>query len=738
VAIQKTNCPKCNVPFTSKAGFAVGEVIRCPKCGTNFAIQQPAPQKPKPAPPKPPATKLSAKKVAKVAAPEPEIEDEPTPRKSSVVGYLVVGLLGIVVGIGGYMLYEKQQRDRQQTAETGTNTSVRPTQPSEEPPPQPKIDAPGTGGTPKGETPKAETPKGETPKKEPPKGETPKTETPKGETGGKDPTGKLPKVGGDTVPPKPAAEPFPRRLLFINISKYFNLNPLNSSPVVAADRTKAISQALATQWKIPADKDNSQVFLLSDTAPAPDGRVPTKDVVRGTYEKFFETSRGQDRIVVYFGGHAVEVDGKVYLAPTEGDLDDVSSLIPLDEFYAKLGACKATQKIVIWDVCRFNPQRIRLRPGSEPMSPGLAKAFANAPSDVEVITACQAGENALEFASLPSEKTGTPPHSGSVFLEALQSYLEKHPPAKAPSPSDPIRIADLAPALTTRAAEVVRLALGSGSGTPPTQTVKATGKMRNMLVAPDPNEPFAKRFDIPSPTRVAPVADVSALLKEFAVPPIKPDASEVDIASFPFRDDALKDYKADVSLDEILKNKEKYKFRATVADAVSEVRNVWKPGGGGLKLRETFSAPVTNGLKGAVKTEQGTLAVGIAKLELLNQRLDALVKDREAQPPRWQANYDYARAVVKARLAYMNEYDLMLGNVQTETLPERDAKQDSYRLVSTETAKMKSKKDVKQLATDAGEIFDKLIADRKGTPWALQAKRDKAVALGLAWQPASK
>jgi hypothetical protein len=733
VAIHKTNCPKCSVGFTSKAGFAVGEVIRCPKCGTNFAIQQPATEKAQTTRAKAPATNTKAKKVAKVANPEPETEDEPTPRKSSVVGYLVVGLLGIVVGIGGYMLYERQHRDRQETAEIGNNTFVRSTQPGEEPTAQPKGETPNIVGLPKGETPKGETPKGETSKGETPKGETPKGET---GTGGKDPGGKLPKTGGDPTPPKPVVEQFPRRLLFINISKYFYLNPLNTSAVVTADRTKAISQALATQLKVPADKDNSQVFLLSDTAPPPDGRVPTKDVLRGTYEKFFETSRGQDRIVVYFGGHAVEVGGKVYLAPIEGDLEDVSSLIPLDEFYAKLGACKATQKIVIWDVCRFNPQRGRVRPGSEPMSPGLAKAFASAPSDVEVITTCQPGENALEFSSLPSEKTGTPPHSGSVFLEALVSYMEKHPPAKAPIPSDPIRVADLAPAFTTRAAEITRLALGSG--TPPTQTIKTTGKMRNMLAAPDSGEPVAKRFDIPTPTNTTSTADVAALVKEFAVPPIKPDA-EADLASIPFREDALKDYKADVSLDEILKNKDKYKFRATVADAASEIRTLWKTGPGGLKLRDPFIfvAPVTANLKRDVKNEQGTLAIGIAKLELLNQRLDDLAKERNAQPLRWQANYDYARAAVKTRLAYMNEYDLMLGNVQTETLPELDAKlrQDSYKLVSTETAKMKSKKDIKQLATDAGEIFDKLIADRKGTPWAIQAKRDKAFALGLAWQP---
>jgi hypothetical protein len=31
-----------------------------------------------------------------------------------------------------------------------------------------------------------------------------------------------------------------------------------------------------------------------------------------------------------------------------------------------------------------------------------------------------------------------------------------------------------------------------------------------------------------------------------------------------------------------------------------------------------------------------------------------------------------------------------------------------------------------------------MVVDYKGTPWAIQARKDKALSLGLAWQPASK
>jgi hypothetical protein len=149
---------------------------------------------------------------------------------------------------------------------------------------------------------------------------------------------------------------------------------------------------------------------------------------------------------------------------------------------------------------------------------------------------------------------------------------------------------------------------------------------------------------------------------------------------------------------------------------------------------------VTEAVKRQFKAEQDAWALGIARLELLGLRLDELAKDRAAQPPRWQAHYDYTRAVLKLHLAYMQEYNLAVGNVITETMPDLDVKlgHDSYALVPLETAKMKSKRAVKQLAAEAEALFEKLAAERKGTPWAVQARWDRAVPLGLAWQPATK
>ncbi len=688
MAILKTKCPKCKVGISSAKGFAVNQAICCPKCGTGFIVEKPTGAKepaataPKAARPLPVTSHQGDPKLAQavpLSLDDDEV-DQPAPKKApGLIRYLIVGALVVLIGVVGYFFYVKKHKDGLDSA---------------------------------GANPHAE-----------------------GTLGGD--------LGHPKVEPEPPAPPylgpFPRRLLFIQITKYVYLNPLTNAQPGAPDHTRASALALAAHWKIPSDKEHDQVFLLSDTMPSPDGRSPTKDVIKGAYERFFDTSRSQDHIVVYFGGHAVEVNGKAYFAPIDGELDDVTTLIPVEECYAKLTACKATEKVVIWDVCRFNPQRGRLRPGSEPMSATIAKGLNTAPSDVEVMTTCLPGENAMEFFSSPSESPAGPTFSGSLFLEAFKLSGEKNAKGpRHPQPTHPIPVSEWATIITKHAAELAKLAPAGG-----TQTVNVVGKPRNNRVPFNPAEPGAKRFDIPDPPKkaapVGPSPEVEAIVREFAVPPLKLFGLNAVVAEFPDHEGALKDYKADVSIDEILKNKEKYKFRVTVIDAFNEVRNLWKMSGkGSLRIRESFGS-VTDALKKEIKNEQNAWAIGIANLEVLNERLDAQAKDRATQPKRWQAQYDYARAVIKSRLAYMNEYNLMLGNVLTETLPTLDKKhlEDGYKLVTTETGKMKSKKDIKQLAGDASELFEKISAERKGTPWGDQARRDKLVPLGLSWQPYS-
>jgi hypothetical protein len=44
---------------------------------------------------------------------------------------------------------------------------------------------------------------------------------------------------------------------------------------------------------------------------------------------------------------------------------------------------------------------------------------------------------------------------------------------------------------------------------------------------------------------------------------------------------------------------------------------------------------------------------------------------------------------------------------------------------------------VKQMADDAQTLFQEITVKYKGTPWAIQAKQEKSVAIGLNWKAAS-
>jgi hypothetical protein len=553
------------------------------------------------------------------------------------------------------------------------------------------------------------------------------------------------KADGSGAPaPQPAAKAaaFPRRMLFVSISRYMFLNPLTYAEFKAGsmggDVTKAAAVRLANEWSVPydpKDPDRNQLYLLSDTARpdkgAADPPVPVRNVVVGAYEQFFATSRAQDRVVVYFGGHALEVGGKAYLAPLDGDPDDPEpTLIPVADFYDKLKACKATQRVVVWDVCRLNPQKgVPEAPGSGPMPEGLAKALLAAPPGVEVVLTCQPGENALEFDNAP-EVGGRrePGAAGSAFLDAARYAAARagRQSAKQPTPADPIPVADWAAAAGRRVADVA-----SSSNVGLKQTVRADGKPPAAWAASNPDEPPAKRFELPAAPKGTSAAEVSAIAAEFSLPPISTGRADIDFGVVVFRDEVMREYRSDVTLDQVLRDKATYKFQAKTFEAMDKIRSVWTSTGGPV-MRNDFPAPVTDALKKDIKGEQDFWALGGAELEVLNGDLDALLPLRAAQPKRWQAHYDYARAVLKARLAYMNEYNKLLGDVLTETLPAAKPGGAGYRRVTSD--KLKSRKEIQQLAEEAKEIYAKIVTEHKGTPWAVRAKREKSFPLGLAWQ----
>lgn len=535
---------------------------------------------------------------------------------------------------------------------------------------------------------------------------------------------------------------FPRRMLFISISKYMYLNPLTTQRE-QVDLTKPTALRLAYDWRIPTDTKNRQVFILSDNLTGAESPLPMKNVVQGTYLEFFKTSRKQDRIVIYFGGHAIEKEGNAYLVPMEAEPDGSDwkeSLIPLEHFYRELQKCQATQKVVIWDVCRYNPQKGRIRPGSEPMSKALYKALSSPPDGIQAVIACKDGENAIEFTILRPDNNDELLYSGSMFQRAMgfvNNPQNNRLPKSTPTPSDPLPIIECVKAIEKRLGEMSEIAKRAGYGSK--QTVTLAGTAPAKLLAPDPDEKAAERFEFPQPPKLASLAEIKSVERELLLPPLRFRLLTVKPSDFPFHADTMKDYQGDgVAIEDILKDKEKYQFRAAVVEALNKIRDVWEPGAGAIRLRGSVKAPINDTLKAEIKKEQEFWAIRTIELELLLDSLNAVAEKRKDEPKRWQANYDYALAVVKARHVYVNEYNYNLGNIVTESLPPLDPKLRHDRYVLVPSDKPVRGKDMQKLADEAQVMFKDIAVKYKGTPWSFIAKHEQKVQLGLKWMPASR
>lgn len=522
-----------------------------------------------------------------------------------------------------------------------------------------------------------------------------------------------------TTPP-PAKTGFPRRMLVISATRYLYCNRLAGGVDRGGDPVGAVARRMAFDWRVPLDPTNNQLYVLNDTATK-DPRPLLKSVILDALAGFCDTSRPQDRVVIYFGGHAAELDGKPYLVPTEGDLADTASLIPLDDFWAKVKSCKAAQRVVLFDVCRLNEDDDRVRPGSDPMSPGLEKALLTAPPGVEVVISCSAGQTAAEYRRSPASDV-----SGSLFLSAL-----KHSQSMKAEPAKPDDLLPVGEWVTATSARVKEVAEATGR---PVQTPKRAGEPPVSLPPTDPAEPPA-RFDLPPPPKGASRAEVERILKRLHLPPIREAASADDDQTellLPFPADVMKDYRPDGEPDG-----DGQPHRKAAVDLLATIEKEWgrtTTAGARGGLRYEFSGETNDRVKKTIEREQEVPARVIIRLEQAVRRLDELADTLDQEPSKyWRATFEYARAQAKARLAFMHEYNVALGLIRTDSLPTVDASkgQDGLQLVSVE--KMKSKK--KEIAEEAKELFGKIVTDHKGTPWAVSARRAQAVALGLEWRP---
>jgi hypothetical protein len=519
------------------------------------------------------------------------------------------------------------------------------------------------------------------------------------------------------------SEDFPRRALFIQVNHYLYLNPLTSATVV---RNREVIDRFAATLHVPTWKTNNQLFILSDNLPPTDDRAPTKSAIQAAVRRFCETSRAQDRIFLYFHGHAFEKNDKAFFAPVEGEAANLQTLVPIAEIYDMVKGCKATQKIIVWDVCPRNPERTAIRPKSGPMTLELFLALMATPPGVQAVVSCLPSEYSLEYTT-PKGDAGSV--AGSALFDAIRKACEDTAATKRAAPADPLPIVEAFPKIEKYLDSATK-ALGTK------QTVKLVGNPVPMLAAIDPNAPLPATVLFPAPKSPT-TAELRGILQEIALPPLVIGEGVDPFPPLVFDSIVLKSYLPDISADDILRDSEKYPLRVAVLRSLQTIRNTMPIAGPkDVKPISFVTSPVADQQKKAVLNAQAPMAVAIAKLEDELTALEAVEKLRTKETKRWQANFDYTLGQLRMRLAFLNEYNLALGHVRTEALPELPTGSTAWRLTFAD--KMLSKKNVQELAAAARSAFEAVIANHKGTPWEVLAKRAMFTPPGLRWEPVTR
>jgi hypothetical protein len=541
--------------------------------------------------------------------------------------------------------------------------------------------------------------------------------------------------------PTQAAAPFPRRLLAIGVGNYLYAEPVNLGK--SARGIRAVVDRLANQLRVPDD----QVYLVSDAVAA--SPPPTKPVIEQAVARFVTTSRPQDRVVLLFTGHAIELDGQPFLVPLEGDATTKESLIPVTWLLSQLATCPARQKVLLVDVCRRDPKRGEDSPGSGPMGPKLDSLLKDPPAGVQVWSACVGGQYSHEYdqATLDSSLV-----EGSVFLSLLATSSREG--GRVPKPEDALPVEHLAKQVDSKVQTLVK---GHAKAE---QTPRLSGHEPSAGAEYNANEAPPSRFDLSRPAALiagaAPFAEVQTIFREVAVPPLRlgfgtgrgqetPDQQAGRLATiFAFAADRLKPYAVDVGPPF---GPERFPLRVAVLKTVEALDrqgrlNRVKVAGKEEPIKEPtldVKARTREALKKSLsESQKGGPAVQIVELtDLLEEMEKVGAKRGEESSRRWQAHYDYALAELKSRLALVHEYNGMLAKVKRDELPELDAKlHGGWKLVPEE--KLQSPKEVRDYATDAKKLYAKLIRENPGTPWEVLAKRGQLAPLGLAWVPVPK
>jgi hypothetical protein len=355
------------------------------------------------------------------------------------------------------------------------------------------------------------------------------------------------------------------------------------------------------------------------------------------------------------------------------------------------------------------------------MGKALDAALKNPPAGVQVWSACSAGQFSHEF------------DGSSVFLEQLFNNLNPQVLKGIQQPTDPIPVAPLAEAVARGVAAEVKSQVKAD------QAPQLVGREPSDGAAYDPAEPpppaVLPASSLGARGDTAAKQDVRAILREIELPPFR--VVQGATAPFPletllfFSAKDLEAYRADYSSLEELKDPAKSPVRAATLEAIGAIRKAVEE----TELQLNFMRATGEAVKKEVLEDQRKPARIRGELtEALDKLVAAGAKRSAEKSKRWQAHYDFVHAQLLARIAFLDEYNLMRGKIRKDELPELNPKVHSgWKLASRE--KLTSGKDVRDMVAESKKLLAKVAKDHARTPWEVLAKRERLTALGLEWQP---
>lgn len=530
--------------------------------------------------------------------------------------------------------------------------------------------------------------------------------------------------------------PYPGRALLIGIRNYLYLNPLN--PGYRAERSfqrdplglHTLRQTLITELSFPRD----QVAVLSDMDDQKP-TVPTKATIEATVEEFLATSSPSDHIVLVLAVHAAMLGGKGYLVPVDGELPIdgakpdaerdaklVTKMIPLSWLYDKLAACKARQKLVIFDIAQNDPEAGIVRNAPSSLDEALYKQIEAMPKGVQVWLACKPKQYSYGLSSSGQ--------NGSVFIDSLCQLatlsIEKNWKAIEKDPG--IKSGTLPLLLFAKQvnAETTKYLKDHGFD----QTPELLGKEEPLTgsAASSNSSPVELKVKKPAEPTVTGM-EIANIIKELGIE--NDHTRNLSPSSFPpLMQSAFIKYVPDYASQKQLEEKiSQYPLRAATLKAIKLLDRSLKT----FRMRFPEESDEAN-FKKKIEKEQETPAYVTAELSDLLDDMKKLDEKRDEEPSlRWRANFDYTQARLLAQLAHVQEYSFVLGNKLRKDTPKIKDEKNHNGWIIVPQRKLEQK-ETRTYDSERQKLLTKIIKENPGTPWEILARREQATILGLTLQ----